>query len=174
MSYHQCGPIECADIVNGVTGPQFATFVYKMFKQELTVVRVCQSKETSGRFQSIWLCVVSLHKNLFQSLYHDVVPRCGITSPECTNRFLMLIMDQRSRRIPREYPGSPGETKDPNRSPNSETDPGTDLNHQGADHVFLVSFFFSKRQQPCCNVVLFAANGQVLPMVLCCVVETLV
>ena len=47
------------------------------------------------------------------------------------------IMDQRSRRIPREYPGSPGETKDPNRSPNSETDPGTDLNHQGADHVFL-------------------------------------
>ena len=24
-------------------------------------------------------------------------------------------MDQRSRRIPREYPGSPGETKDPNR-----------------------------------------------------------
>ena len=39
-------------------------------------------------------------------------------------------MDQRSRRIPREYPGSPGETKDPNRSPNSETDPGTDLNHQ--------------------------------------------
>ena len=37
----------------------------------------------------------------------------------------------------REYPGSPGETKDPNRSPNSETDPGTDLNHQGADHVFL-------------------------------------
>ena len=47
------------------------------------------------------------------------------------------IMDQRSRRIPREYPGSPGETKDPNRLPNSETDPGNDLNHQGADHVFL-------------------------------------
>ena len=46
-------------------------------------------------------------------------------------------MDQRSRRIPREYPGSPGQTKDPNRSPNSETDPGTDLNHKGADHVFL-------------------------------------
>ena len=46
-------------------------------------------------------------------------------------------MDQRSRGIPREYPGSPGETKDPNRSPNSETDPGTDLNHQGAHHVFL-------------------------------------
>ena len=44
------------------------------------------------------------------------------------------IMDQRSSfRIPR----SPGETKDPTRSPNSETDPGTDLNHQGADHVFL-------------------------------------
>ena len=47
------------------------------------------------------------------------------------------IMDQRSRRIPREYPGSPGETKDPNRSPTSETDPSTDLNHQGVDHVFL-------------------------------------
>ena len=43
----------------------------------------------------------------------------------------------RSRRIHREYPGSPGETKEQNRSPNSETDPGTDLNHQGADHVFL-------------------------------------
>ena len=47
------------------------------------------------------------------------------------------IMDQRSRCIPREYPGSPVETKDPNRSPNSETDPDTDLNHQGANHVFL-------------------------------------
>ena len=46
-------------------------------------------------------------------------------------------MDQCSFRIPREYPGSPGETKDPNRSPNSEMDPGTDLNHLGADHVFL-------------------------------------
>ena len=40
------------------------------------------------------------------------------------------ITDQRSRRIPREY----GKTKDPNRSSNSETDPG---NHQGADHVVL-------------------------------------
>ena len=46
-------------------------------------------------------------------------------------------MDQRSRRIPREYPGPPGETKDPTRSPNSETDPGNDLNHTGADHAFL-------------------------------------
>ena len=41
------------------------------------------------------------------------------------------IVDQRSRRIPREFPGSPVETKDPNRSPNSETGHGTDLNHQG-------------------------------------------
>ena len=39
-------------------------------------------------------------------------------------------MDQPSCRIPREYPGSSGETKDPNRSPTSETDPGTYLNHQ--------------------------------------------
>ena len=46
-------------------------------------------------------------------------------------------MDQRSRRIPREYPDSSGETKDPNRSPNSETDTGTDLKHQEANHVFL-------------------------------------
>ena len=46
-------------------------------------------------------------------------------------------MDQRSRRIHRNYPGSPGETKDPNRSPNSEMDPGNDLNHTGADHAFL-------------------------------------
>ena len=46
-------------------------------------------------------------------------------------------MDQRSRGIPREkaYPGSPEETKDPNRLPNSETDPGTDLK------------FVNKRQQ---------------------------
>ena len=47
-------------------------------------------------------------------------------------------MDQRSRRIPHEYhPGSPGETKDSNRSPNSETGPGTDLNHKGAGHACL-------------------------------------
>ena len=39
-------------------------------------------------------------------------------------------MDQRARRMPREYPGSPWETNDPNRWPNSETDPGIDLNHQ--------------------------------------------
>ena len=45
------------------------------------------------------------------------------------------MMDQRYRRIPSEYSGSPGETKDPNRSPNSETDPGMDLIHQEAIHV---------------------------------------
>lgn len=46
-------------------------------------------------------------------------------------------MDQRSRRIPCEYPGPPGETNDPNSLPNPVTDPGTDLQHQEANHVFL-------------------------------------
>ena len=41
-----------------------------------------------------------------------------------------------SHRIPR-IPGSPWDTKDRNRSPNSETDPGTDLKHEEVNHVFL-------------------------------------
>ena len=46
------------------------------------------------------------------------------------------IMVQRSRRIPVSRV-RPGKLKEPNRSPNLETDRDPDLNHQGADHVFL-------------------------------------
>ena len=62
---------------------------------------------------------------------------CIRTHRHSLTHSLTGLMDQRSRSIPREYPGSPGETKNPNRSPNSETDPGTDLNQQGAHRVFL-------------------------------------
>ena len=47
------------------------------------------------------------------------------------------VMCQCSRCIPREHPGSSGETKVPNRSQNSKTDPGTDLKHQEATNVSL-------------------------------------
>ena len=58
-------------------------------------------------------------------------PLCHIVSYAAVKS---RIMGQRSRRIPRKYPK---ETKYTNRSPNSETHPGNDLNHQGAVHVFL-------------------------------------